>query len=277
MFFGQTTGRIVLMQYGARKASASGTPSVKSTEKQSSGQRASSSGNWIMLGEQFFEAQRVSHRPNGSIEVAIATRDATEDAAIRRLKPTNSYGRHQAPFAHRNDAGDVNIESISAESTSKGHVWTIELMPLESQGGVFSEMSYSDGNRSVTPEDVAEMRTRFILLNESPTKAHSSRSLGFNLWEHAVTQPQGKKIVPPIPAIFSRLKGKGMWRVFARLLSIYLLRATNTVEHVENLSIGAVSKNGVKVSFRGVRPQYYSNVDAAVIECEGTCPLPADG
>jgi acetylornithine deacetylase len=59
----------------------------------------------------------------------------------------------------------------------------------------------------------------------------------------------------------------------ARLLAIYLLKSTNTVEHVEDLSIGAATTNGVKVNFRGVRAKRYSNADPAVIECEGVCPL----
>ncbi len=84
-----------------------------------------------------------------------------------------------------------------------GHVWTIRLKPVEHPGGgALDEMTYSEGNRSVTPEDIAEMRhRRFILLSEVPAMGHSSRSLGFNLWEHAVTEPHGQKIVPPIGAI----------------------------------------------------------------------------
>lgn len=273
MFFGQTTGRIVLMQDGARKLRDVGAAGPKPASKRATGQRVDSSGNWVMLGEQFFESQRVTRRPNGSIEVAISSRDAMEDAAVRRLKPAGSQGRHEVPFAHRNDAHDVNIESISSESTDKGHVWTVELMPIESQGSVFSDISYSDGNRSITPEDVAEMRARFVLLKEAPTTGRASRSLGFNLWEHAVTEPQGEKIIPPIPATFAKLKGKGAWRQLARLLVIYLLKSTHTVEHVEDLSIGAVTKSGVKVNFRGVRAKRFSNADPAVIECEGVCPL----
>jgi hypothetical protein len=273
MFFGQTTGRIVLMQQGTRKRAAGGGASVKRAGKKSTGQQVGSSGNWVMLGEQFFDAKRVSQRSDGSIEVAIATRDAIEDAAVRRLKPPNSYGRHQVPFAHRNDAAEVNIESLSSESTSKGHIWTLELKPLESQIGYFTDVTYSEGGRSVTPEDVAEMRTRFILLNERPTTVSSSRAIGRNLWENQVVEQRGEKIVPPIPATFSKLKGKGKWREWARLLAIYLLKATHTVEHVEKLTIGAAAKGAVKVSFRGVRHNRYSNVDPAVIEWEGMCQL----
>jgi len=274
MFFGQTAGRIVLMHETAKRSSKRLRTNTTSA-KGPTGQRISSSGNWILLGDQFFEARRVSQRANGSFEVSIATKDSAEDAAIRRLKPANNYGRTQAPFAHRNDACDVTIESMSSESTSKGHIWAIELLPLEPKNVVFSEMTYSDGHRRVTPEDIAEMRARFILFNETPPKADSARSLGFSLWDNAVTELDGKKIVPPVPAIYSRRAAKLSWRQMARLACIYLLKTTNTVEHVEDLSFGAATPNGVEISFRGVRARRYSNVDPGVIVCEGTCPLPA--
>ena len=63
------------------------------------------------------------------------------------------------------------------------------------------------------------------------------------------------------------------WKEFARLKSIFLMKMTGTVEHILELKIGAVRGGKVSVSFRGKRPQHYSNVPAETIELAGKCPL----
>ena len=63
------------------------------------------------------------------------------------------------------------------------------------------------------------------------------------------------------------------WKEFARLNSIFLMKMTGTIEHVLELKIGAVRGGKVSVSFRGRRPQLYSNVASETIELTGRCPL----
>ena len=45
------------------------------------------------------------------------------------------------------------------------------------------------------------------------------------------------------------------WKEFARLKSVFLLKMTGTVEHVLELSIGAVRIQSVAIKFRGRRGQ----------------------
>ena len=63
------------------------------------------------------------------------------------------------------------------------------------------------------------------------------------------------------------------WKEFARLLAIYYLKASGTVEHVIELKLGAVRAGKVAVAFRGRRRQCYSNVEPTVIEVNGQCSL----
>ena len=63
------------------------------------------------------------------------------------------------------------------------------------------------------------------------------------------------------------------WKEFARLKSIYLLKMTGTIEHVIDFKIGAVRGGQVTVTFRGRRPQHYSNVAPETIEINGKCSL----
>jgi hypothetical protein len=61
---------------------------------------------------------------------------------------------------------------------------------------------------------------------------------------------------------------------FARLLTLFYLKAGGVVERIEHLRLGPVASGSLHVVFRGRRRKKYQNVDADVIELEGDCPLP---
>lgn len=60
----------------------------------------------------------------------------------------------------------------------------------------------------------------------------------------------------------------------ARLASIYFLKAGGAVERILELALGPIKDRSVHVRFRGRRRKVASNVEPAVIEIEGDCPLP---
>jgi hypothetical protein len=59
----------------------------------------------------------------------------------------------------------------------------------------------------------------------------------------------------------------------AKLKAVFLLKAVGVVEHVLDLTIGAVRANRVAVTFRGQRKPRYTGSAAEVIEVSGRCPL----
>jgi hypothetical protein len=59
----------------------------------------------------------------------------------------------------------------------------------------------------------------------------------------------------------------------ARLNAVFFLKAAGIVEQVLELSLGPISEGKVHVRFRGIRRQVYVNIEPAVIEIEGDCPL----
>lgn len=59
----------------------------------------------------------------------------------------------------------------------------------------------------------------------------------------------------------------------ARLASIYFLKAGGAVERILELRLGPIKEGSVHVRFRGRRHQSALDVDPAVIEVEGDCPL----
>lgn len=65
------------------------------------------------------------------------------------------------------------------------------------------------------------------------------------------------------------------WKTFARLKAVFLLKAAGVVEHVLDLTIGAVRASRVAVKFRGRRPVRPGYGKATTIELNESCPLDA--
>ena len=80
----------------------------------------------------------------------------------------------------------------------------------------------------------------------------------------------------PIRSVYAAHGKQREWKEFARLLAIYYLKASGTVEQVMELKFGTVRAGKVAVAFRGRRRQYYSNREPTVIEIKGQCPLETD-
>jgi hypothetical protein len=70
------------------------------------------------------------------------------------------------------------------------------------------------------------------------------------------------------PAEFLRL---------ARLQSVFALKMTHAVEHILALTLGPITKRGVRVHFEGRRRQVYTNRPAMILRITGTCALPVKG
>lgn len=263
MLFGQMTGRIVLMHDDDRGSA----PRRKTTKKKVTKQPAAA--NTVMLASEFVDAESVRRTASGQFEVAILSHDAERDAMIQALDPQNRY-HAPMPFAHRNDAFDVQVKSVTAEATGRGQLWNVTLQPVEFRNDQHLLGSITDEERTYSADDIAELRARAILLDERPSVAR-----GFSLLASAVSQTnRGEPIPCPVRDAYLAHKAKrSKWKDFAILQSIYMLKKTGTVEHVLELTIGRVSKDKVAVSFRGRCARQYSNQEPSVIEVSGDCPL----
>ena len=261
VLFGDMRGRIVLMNYRKPKAA----PRKKSTK------RKPTSSNLVMLGREFVDAQSVKRTASGEFEVEILSHDAERDAMVQGLCPQDHY-REPMPFAYRNDACDVEVAGVTAEASSKGQTWNLTLKPTDSRQNQHVYGSISEGGRTYTADDIAELRARLILLGEKrPVARHGHRD--YSLLDSEIRRTaKGESIACPIRDTYKAHQGKN-WKEFAKLQAIYLLKMTGTIEHVLELNIGRIAKGQVPVSFRGrCRPQY-ANQEPTVIEFTGECPL----
>lgn len=269
--FCESYGRIVLMHNPQAAAKPTRTTAGSSpTKAKGVSSNVGNSGNWVMIGEQFFNAKKVEHRPDGNIVVELTTKDAEGDAAVRRLKP-GQYGGPAVPYAHRNDACDATVKNVSSESTSAGHTWKVELSPSESRHHYHEIGSYQEGNRTYSADDISQMRARFLLLDEKPAVARGGGFRDYSLVRSTVTQVD-EIALSPISKAFKSSPTQS-WRQRARLAAIYSLKMSGVVEDILDLTIGPVKGGTVAVKFRGRCRRRASNVDPVEIEVTGECKV----
>ena len=125
--------------------------------------------------------------------------------------------------------------------------------------------------------EVARRRAGRILVNNPPPQQNPQRGFGGedSMIERAISGEMGaiKTAECAVQQIYREFKDEPHWKELARLKSVYLLKATNTVAHVLELKFGSLRNGRMKVTFDGRRAEKYSNKPAATIQIEDYCEL----
>ncbi len=113
-----------------------------------------------------------------------------------------------------------------------------------------------------SPNEMAELRARLLLLNETPVNLKEDYLLhhisGFN---SQITVEKG---------IFPDL-----WAKMKRSPDLFLrkLKMSNTIEHILDFRLGLIKNRQLSVSFRGQRKNNVYSGNPHVIEVKGKCKL----
>jgi uncharacterized caspase-like protein len=274
MLFGEMTGRLVLMHYQRRKAKASSKPlpaKPSISKAKAARPRPKKSETWVMLGDSFFLADHVHHSSGGKMEVAIRPTSGEDEAALASSRPDRFGGRTSMPFAAGNEAHLVRIDEVETRTTGGIQVWTLHLTAEERAFGTGLVESSVNG---ISADEIAELRAGRILLNNPPPPSGSRRDYGSESFVEGFIASQGRYPAEcVVRSIFKQSGAKSNWKECAKLKAVFLLKATGTVEHVLELTLGSMRKGQIAVTFRGRRQKQYSNAEPAVIEVRGNCPL----
>lgn len=278
MMFGQMTGRLVLMDY-SRGTEVPASPSTPGAGVDSV---VDSSGCWAFLNGTFFETENVKEEGDGTLTLTIEAESADDEAAIRRLRP-GQYGRPEPiPFAYRNSGGLRCVVEVQAETNGEQQIWTIRLAPedIDYDGGIM-QVNHQTKDRLYSPDDFAKMRAGRILVNEPPPPLDDDQRSVDQKVESALIElsirgahspVKAERCVPPV--VFTSFGDQPhRFLQLARLLSVYFLIATGAVEQILELRFGPIRENSVHIRFRGRRARRASNLEPAIIELEGDCPL----
>ena len=189
------------------------------------------------------------------------------------MRPTQYGGFGDIAFAANNDASQVRVEQVVDETVNGKQVWTLKLRAVDRQSGFANEVNV----QGIGPDEIARRRVGRILLNDPPpqtpdrSRSYDESSFIEGFISGTMTGFEIKECI--VRSMYREFGQTTAWREFARLKSVFLMKMTGTIEHVLELKIGAVRGGKVSVSFRGRRPQQYSNVPPETIELTGKCPL----
>jgi len=276
MMFGAMEGRVVLMHYPVEDVGRAGPKTIVGGRASKTERGFDSSGNWCMLDTDFFSAKTVKQSKDGTITLDIVSNGPETDAAVSRFRP-GPYGRGQpVPYAFRNDGMLVRVGDVESVSRGNAHVWTVTIKPEPGQQGNMTDMAFSTGTKSYSPDDLAKLRGKRILLNDPP--AREGRRGGFDessLLESFIgmNSPAQATACAIQKAYARRQKADEVFLRVARLLAIFMLKTRGVCEHVLALRLGPVRDGRCQVKFRGRRRKVYDNMEPSVIEIEGDCPL----
>jgi hypothetical protein len=233
---------------------------------------------WVLLKSRFSLASEVNEPGGRRVSLKVPVTESEEDAFFRSLQP-GPYGRQELiPFAHQNSGAIAKVLEAKRSSTGEAAAWELALELEDSAGGFASEIAYG----SVSADEIADMRARYILLNEKPERSGRRGRRGIledGLFEVFVQGISGRVKVKGsvLPSLWKELRGDvEKFLPPARLWSVFHLITSNTCEHILELRLGPVNDGMLHVRFRGQRKRVYSNVEPYVIEFEGVCDLNAE-
>ncbi len=184
------------------------------------------------------------------------------------------------PCAYRTHAAWIKPKEV-VETTSG---WGI-LLDIDNQSqtsGPFDNATVMD----ISPDEIAEMRARRILLDEKldAIKPGGNQTVDFlnheTLELHirgSLSSLDGRGLevsASPIPGIYRQCKqSPERFKKFACLISVLYLKLSNTVADIHQLDLELLDPARLQVRFKGRRTQVATNVPPSILEFEGICPL----
>lgn len=200
--------------------------------------------------------------------------------AIRKglNNPFTQVGRFALAF--QEGASWVRAKDIVQTTSGSQTVWKVVLTEENNVSGynLLDNVAYGD----ISPDDVAKMRARLILLNEKSYRkqrgfaaVHDDGFLESLISHESRTREHGLQVQQsPFPELFRSFgKEPDKFRKIARLVAVLFLKLSNTVEDILKLELDVFDSSRLQVEFKGRRRSVYDNVDPPIIEVNGICPL----
>jgi hypothetical protein len=209
---------------------------------------------------------------DSELKLLLTPKESTVKSFLSSLKTDRSK---TISISFGNTALLARINSVVQERTGNKEIWTLFLDPEECDYGAgFMEMSVNN----FTADEIAEMRARRILLNDTLSLLGLKKYNKFD-WDFMEVFVRGQNtpiqvINSPFPELYSDLKGDiPYFLAVARLVGVLWLRLSGVVQDIFKLDFKMVNGEKMSVVFEGLRPRKYSNVEPTKIKVEGTCKL----
>ena len=217
----------------------------------------------------FFRSEDITASEE-EVEMLLEAQEASDTAILSELaaKRTPILG-----VAYGNSAISVKIKELKQKRAAGKEKWVVRLKVDQESQGCWGEMTFNN----LSPDRLAEMRARRILLNEQLPRHEGSSldAINAGMIESFVAGQTGMKIAEsPFLHVYAALGSKKeLFEAVARLYALLCLRLSGTVEQVLKLDLRLLKNHRLRVSFSGKRPRRFSNVEPPVISVEGECDL----
>ncbi|MBD2358881.1 toll/interleukin-1 receptor domain-containing protein [Tolypothrix sp. FACHB-123] len=231
----------------------------------------SSSGAWVLLDNKLFLTKSVDTQADLSVIIHISPTTPEQEAALRNLQPEQQYYKKQILFAYQNEAATMQVTSVITKSIKGRTTFVITLNPnQQAQGNSMIDMMIN----GYSADKIAELRARFLLLNELPPTNPNSND--YSMLNSLIKGYDNSEQVEKCVFLDLWMKMKNEPQLFlthARLAAVYHLKRRRIVEHIFVLKLTLLKNNIISIQFRGQRKLDYSNPEPAVIEIKGNCIL----
>ena len=173
------------------------------------------------------------------------------------------------------DAFAANVEKVMQVREPAKEVWALSLQPdKKAHGNSWMEISFN----GYSPDDLAELRARRILLNEqNPNRRLAiTDRLNAEMIEHSISgrNEYFGNLHSPFPVLYAKYKDdEAQFLYAAQLFAVLFLGLSHTVKHIFKLDLKLQEPAKLSVRFEGQRPSQYANAEPRVIKVKGDCPL----
>ncbi|MBI1928084.1 TIR domain-containing protein [Candidatus Poribacteria bacterium] len=207
--------------------------------------------------------------------------ESSEEAAFLRSLRNNRRGI--LGFALQEDAAWVSPQEVVQTMSGSQTVWKVVLKE-DSRGknfSLFNDIAFNN----ISPDQIAEMRARRILLDEKLEAANpllnqvnllNQATLEFYIRGGVSSQHETRLQVleSPIPRLYRSFgQTEERFQKFARLASVLYLKLSNTVEEILQLDLELLNQRQLQVRFKGRRRRRFVNVEPSILEINGICLL----
>ncbi len=215
------------------------------------------------------------------ISLELLPESSEEEALLRTWRASINSMFNSKPifaFALGDDAAWVSPKEVSQTMAGSQVVWKVVLKegsPPQNED-FFGNTTFAN----ISPDHIAEMRARRLLLDEKLEAVTSSLNQP-NLMNQATLElfirgmgSSRQVLQSPLPDLYQSFGPTGgRFEKFARLISVLYLKLSNTVQTVLQLDLELRNPKQLQVKFRGRRPQQAINIRPSIIEVNGICPL----
>ena len=235
-------------------------------------------------GKLYFIPFQNAHWDSTEISLELLPESSEETAFLHSLRSNlgNMVPLHNTfAFALGDHAAWVSPQEISQNISGSQTVWKVVMKqdtPRQHEN-IFGGVTFNN----ITPNQIAEMRARRILLDEKLEELpeHFQNRTGMlgllnqTTLEMFIREGNGFQIPESTIPFLYRSVGQsvGRFEKFARLILVLHLKLSGTVADVLQLDLKFLGPKQLQVKFQGRRPRQYTNVEPPIIEVDGICPL----